>query len=236
MCTVSFYKDNSKVIITSNRDEHIDRPVAFEPKKIIYNEKPLYFPQDTQSGGTWFVVNAASEVFVLLNGAETKHIPNPPYKKSRGMIPLELASASNFDRAWRDIDLLNLEPFTIVVFVHHTLAQIRWDGEHKTRQVLNNDKAHIWSSATLYEPNIIQERKSLFKNFISSKNNFVNEDDLIQFHTTTKIEDLENGLIINRNQEMLTKSVTQCVLKKNQFTITHSDLISNTNYQLIEYL
>ena len=33
MCTVSFYRDNSKVIITSNRDEHINRPSAISLKK-----------------------------------------------------------------------------------------------------------------------------------------------------------------------------------------------------------
>ena len=58
MCTVSFYRDNSKVIITSNRDEHINRPSAISLKKTSYGAKTVYYPKDPQAGGTWFVVNS----------------------------------------------------------------------------------------------------------------------------------------------------------------------------------
>ena len=49
MCTVSFYPDNSKVIITSNIDEHINRPLAIAPKRESYGAKTLYYPKDPLS-------------------------------------------------------------------------------------------------------------------------------------------------------------------------------------------
>ncbi len=49
----------------------------------------------------------------------------------------------------------------------------------------------------------------------------------MNFHTNTQKSNLQNGLVINRNHTMLTKNITQCVVEKNEFTLTHYDLISN---------
>lgn len=234
MCTVSFYRDNSKVIITSNRDEHINRPLAFAPKGESYGAKSLYYPKDPQAGGTWFAVSSKGFVFVLLNGGETKHIPNPPYRKSRGIILLEIASSSNLEDVWNDADLINIEPFTIIAFVNKQLIKIRWNGNKKTFKSMNVNTPLIWSSSTLYEQTIIEERKDWFCEFLSRKKEKISAVDLIEFHTSTKREDETNGLLINRNQKILTKNVTQCVVEANQFTLSHLDLKSNTKTEIIK--
>ena len=89
MCTVSFVNANGKIIITSNRDEKIIRPKAIEPKSYCINNKNILFPKDPKAGGTWFAVDEYSNIIVLLNGADEKHIVTGNYKKSRGLIVLE---------------------------------------------------------------------------------------------------------------------------------------------------
>ena len=234
MCTVSFYKNKDQIIITSNRDENIDRPLAIVPMAYQVNGVKLFYPKDPQGSGSWFVVNKNGNVFVLLNGAKCKHISKPPYKKSRGLILLELASALNFNEAWISINLTNIEPFTIVVFVNNNLIQVRWNGNIKEIEILNNTETKIWSSSTLYTSEIIQKREKWFKGFIKTKNKLLNSNDFIDFHTKTQSQNSNNGLIINRDNKILTKSVTQYVLQKNTFNLLHFDLIENTKTVLTQ--
>jgi hypothetical protein len=234
MCTVSFYKKEEQVIITSNRDESSDRPLAIAPQAQLYKGRKLFFPKDPKAGGTWFVVNNYGATFVVLNGAKEKHNSQPPYKKSRGIIVLELASAIDCEKAWSNIDLNRIEPFTLVVYKDNKLLQFRWDEKNKETLCLNTMQPHIWSSATLYEPNVIKQREAWFTEFISGSSHSITSDNIIHFHTHTQIDDIENGILINRGEKMLTKNVTQLVLDEKQFTLLHMDLITKTKCILNE--
>jgi uncharacterized protein with NRDE domain len=236
MCTVSFYHDNSKVIITSNRDEHINRPSAIPPKKMIFGAKTIYYPKDPQAGGTWFAVNSIGFVFVLLNGAEAKHISNPPYRKSRGLVLLDIINSNNFLEEWNMINLSNIEPFTIIAFVDHQLFQIRWNEIEKSLIQLDSNKAYIWSSTTLYSEAVISIRESWFSEFLNQNKENICSDDFISFHTNTQKNDTQNGLVMNRNNSMLTKNITQCEITKSNFTLTHFDLISQEKSIITEVL
>ena len=111
MCTVSFVRSGDKTIITSNRDEEVLRP-AIAPKNYLINNKKIIFPKDPRAGGTWYAVDAQANVLVLLNGAAEKHLWNPPYRKSRGLIVLDLMGSDSPLQTWQTIDLDNIEPFT----------------------------------------------------------------------------------------------------------------------------
>ena len=92
MCTVSFVSSNGKVILTSNRDENIIRPSAIEPKHYLINNKNIVFPKDAKAGGTWYAITENANVAILLNGAAEKHQLKSFYRKSRGLILLDIIS------------------------------------------------------------------------------------------------------------------------------------------------
>ena len=121
MCTVSFVNANGKIIITSNRDEKTLRPNAIEPRNYLINNKKIIFPKDKKAGGTWFAIDEHSTILVLLNGADEKHTLKESYRKSRGLIVLELISSKSVIHAWKFIDLNNIEPFTLVLFENQIL-------------------------------------------------------------------------------------------------------------------
>lgn len=236
MCTVSFYHDNSKVIITSNRDEHINRPSAIFPQKVTRGAKTLYYPKDPKAGGTWFAVTQSGDVIVLLNGGAVKHIPNPPYRKSRGLVLLDIIGSDNFLNGWDFINLHQIEPFTLIAFSDNKLFQARWNGVGKSLDQLPTNKSYIWSSSTLYSNKIIANREQWFKEFLNQKKENIYSNDFISFHTNTKNNDTQNGLVIKRDNLILTKNITQCELTKSNFTITHIDLISNKKSTITELL
>ncbi|MFN3754554.1 NRDE family protein [Flavobacterium sp.] len=229
MCTVSFVKANGKIIISSNRDEQIIRPNAIEPKTYHLNNKKVIFPKDNKAGGTWYAIDEHSNVLVLLNGAEEKHFLKDSYRKSRGLIVLDLIAAESPLEAWKTIDLLNIEPFTLVLFESQKLYQLRWNESEKSILELDTNQSHIWSSSTLYSKEIREKRANWFYTFLDIKPE-VNEAELFNFHRYTEEENNEHGLVINRNNILKTLSITQTILEQNKVTIHYSDLIAEKEY------
>ena len=229
MCTVSFVNANGKIIITSNRDEKTLRPNAIEPKNYLINNKKIIFPKDKKAGGTWFAIDEHSTIIVLLNGAEEKHLLKESYRKSRGLIVLDLISSKSAIQAWKFIDLENIEPFTIVLFENQKLYQLRWDETQKSTIELDTTQSHIWSSSTLYPREISEKRANWFYTFLDAKPE-VNEEELFNFHRYTEEGNTEHGLVINRNETLKTVSITQTVIEKNKVEIHYNDLIAERDF------
>ena len=229
MCTVSFVNSNGKYIITSNRDEKVAREKAIEPKIHLVNHKKIFFPKDKKAGGTWYAVDDNANVVVLLNGAKEKHELKSNYKKSRGLVVLDLISSESVILFWESINLENIEPFTLVVFENQKLYQLQWNELDKEMIQLDTSKNYIWSSSTLYTVSIREQRAVWFYSFLESKKS-VSELDILNFHKNTEDGNQEYGLVINRNNLLKTLSITQTVIEKNKVSISHHDLIVNQEF------
>jgi uncharacterized protein with NRDE domain len=59
------------------------------PKKLYGKCKNVIYPKDPKAG-TWYVVDEKGTVLVLLNGANEKHVAGLNYRKSRGLIVLDI--------------------------------------------------------------------------------------------------------------------------------------------------
>src|SRR5688500_10833072 len=90
MCTVTFIPSKQGMFLTSNRDEKNLRASAVYPAVYEFSSGKTIFPKDADAGGTWIAVHQNGNAIVLLNGGLFKHIPAPPYRKSRGLIVLDL--------------------------------------------------------------------------------------------------------------------------------------------------
>lgn len=228
MCTVSVVSHNGKTIITSNRDEQVLRPSAIEPKQYLINGKNIFFPKDAKAGGTWYAVGQDGTVLVLLNGAAEKHQIKSSYRKSRGLIVLDLISSSSVLEAWKTIDLEGIEPFTLVLFSNQQLHQLRWNEVEKETMLLEANQPHIWSSSTLYSPEVRQERANWFVDFLH-QNSEISPQDMFDFHRYTEAENQQHGLVINRGDVLKTLSITQTVIEANKVVLSHYDLQQQKN-------
>lgn len=227
MCTVSYIKTQTCTILTSNRDEHILRPNAKAPQHYVHGSKVLYYPKDPAAGGTWFCLDELGSVIVLLNGAQEKHRHLPPYRKSRGLILLDIMQQSDLLTAWDSIDLNRIEPFTLIHYSQVCLWQHRWDGNEKQSKKLDPEQKYIWSSSTLY-PKEIREMRQLWFDAFTQIQQMPNAGDLMHFHENTGKHDPHNGILMNRDQKLLTKNITQCIVDPYGAKIIHKDLIENT--------
>lgn len=229
MCTVSFVNNNGVVMITSNRDEQVIRPNAIAPRNYNQNGKNVIYPKDPKAGGTWFAVDANKTVLVLLNGGFVKHEVAFSYRKSRGLIALDIMYSDSPKDFWSEINLENIEPFTLVLYQEQKLYELVWDGFAKRMTMLDETKNHIWSSVTLYSGEIRKKRADWFELFLKDKNE-ISAEDMFGFHRNTEDNDTENGLIINRENALKTLSITQVTIEKNKGIMRHLDLINTEEF------
>lgn len=234
MCTVSYITHGNKRIITSNRDEHVSRPAAFHPKEEYVNGFKITYPRDPKGKGTWFALRGDGVGIVLLNGAFKKHTPKQNYALSRGLIVLQIISDKEPENQLSKIDLLEIEPFTLVFFDGKQLLEFRWDGTTKHKKQLNPDENYIWSSTTLYDEIAKVQREKLFNKFLEETSSLT-ENAVIDFHLGNN-DDFENGFIIKRQSGLQTVSITQAQIGKGAIDMTYFDLRNTKNDSHISYL
>jgi uncharacterized protein with NRDE domain len=233
MCTVSFYKNKKQVILTSNRDEHHSRMSAAAPEVYAGEENyQLLYCKDAKAGGTWMAMRCDGTAIVLLNGAFERHAPDYPYRKSRGLVLLDIINKKDCLHKFKTYDLTNIEPFTIVLYHYSSLYECIWNGSEKFITEKSSDEKHIWSSVTLYDTEFRKMKKNLFQQLIASKTE-LSKDDILDFHHSK--QDLENGFIINRNEQLLTFSITQIFMQANEYSFYHHDIRNDKEYTQIIY-
>lgn len=201
------------------------------PAAEIRNGKKIIFPKDPVGGGTWFAVNEDGTTGILLNGAFQKHIPFYPYKKSRGLVLLDLMDAPEGLAYFHNASLEKIQSFTIVFFQHKNLYEFRWDEHQKYIQQLDADSNYIWSSVTLYDAAVIEKREKLFQHFIDN-NPVINNHSIRDFHGSN-FDDIENGFIISRRNGIQTQCITQAVVEENSIRLFHHSLLLNHQHEQI---
>jgi hypothetical protein len=203
MCTVVFIPNKAEKYFASLRDESPIRPIAIPPSLYAEGELKVLATKDPLAGGTWIGMNDFQNVIILLNGAFQNHAKGKMYAKSRGLIVTELLKTEMPVIEWSILDLVNVEPFTLVIWSDNNLFELVWDGENKHRKLLDQNIPHIWSSSTLYNIKAKQNRSKLFQQWLSS-NPLISKESLFNFFTS--FDDHENGFIINRSESVKTLS------------------------------
>jgi hypothetical protein len=229
MCTVTFIPSGDKIFITSNRDEKHWRSNALQPS--VYSGKTgnLLYPKDGDAGGTWIAAHENGNAIVFLNGGFIRHTPEPPYRKSRGLILLDLIDSPDPVNTFNKIPLHQIEPFTAVLWSAGQLFEYRWDGTRKYATLLPVSQPHIWSSATLYDKDVVEKRKSWFNKWLLQHKQ-PSPDDILHFHQFTGDGDTHNDLRMNRNGQVFTVSVTLMALTDETTQMHYVDLKNNTAF------
>jgi len=231
MCTVTFIPSGDKLYITSNRDEKHGRSSALPPAVYPFASGNLLYPKDRDAGGTWIAAHENGHAIVLLNGGFVRHTPQPPYRKSRGLVLLELIDSVNPVKQFQTVPLQQIEPFTAVIWSNGQLHECRWDGAQKHHTRLRIAEPHIWSSATLYDECVVAKRKSWFDAWLQScKTELPAPEDILHFHQFTGDGDSHNDLRMNRNGQVFTVSVTLLELSADVTNMHYLDLKNNKTF------
>lgn len=225
MCSVSFVPLENGFLLTSNRDEKSYRP-TIEPKIYFESEVKLLYPKDGKAGGTWIVAKEDGTSIILLNGAFVNHQKKDRYTKSRGIVLKEIITAKEPISYFSEMNFEQIEPFTLIIFHKTILTEVKWDGVEKHIIQKSINKPHFWSSATLYDQSQQDIRHQWFQDFCTSKS-ILTAESILSFHRNNHSENIEFGLVINREDKTQTVSITQLVLRHDKVEMTYIDRIKN---------
>ncbi len=229
MCTVTYIPTKHGCFLTSNRDENTMRPNALAPAVYEHKGVKVVYPKDTKANGSWIAFTQNGNAAVLLNGGFVQHIPTPPYRKSRGLIFLDIIAHPHPEFCFLGMTLDKIEPFTLVLFAGGFLFEAIWDGEQKHFMQLDENKQHIWSSVTLYTAEVIARRQRWFEEWIAA-NPGPSAKSIFNFHHFAGDGDAANSVLMNRNDEMLTVCITGIDICMDAGTMQHFDLKENQHF------
>jgi hypothetical protein len=226
MCTVTYLpKDNGDFILTSSRDEQPERRAIF-PEFYIKDGVRFLCPKDQNSGGTWIALSENERMVCLLNGAYEGHEKKGPYAYSRGLVVKQILEAENAKWAVEDIDLVGVEPFTLITMDWSFMPiciELIWDGVKKDIRILSH-RSKIWSSSTLYDKPIKAERESWFQDF---ENEFIEatQQDVLNFHQNENLGTKETSIKMKR-PNVETISITSIVKKGDAVSMYYLDVLT----------
>jgi uncharacterized protein with NRDE domain len=226
MCTVTYISQPNGFFLTSNRDEKKIRLQADAPKLYPFASGNMMFPKDGTTGGTWIALHENGNAMVLLNGGVVSHQYSPPYRKSRGLIFLDIFDHPQPIAAFDSISLQKIEPFTLVIRQQDLLFEARWDGSEKLMKELDPLQSYVWSSSTLYPDHVIQKRKEWFRSFLQN-NSAMDQNHILNFHRFAGDGDKANDVLMNRNDELFTVSITLLHQQYGSCKMNYYDLINN---------
>lgn len=224
MCTVSFLPVRDKMYLTSNRDEKAWRKPAQTPEVYSLRNCDMVFPKDGDSGGTWITLCSNGNAGVLLNGAFEAHRRRESYRRSRGLVFLEIMDSRRPLNAFLKQSLQGIEPFTLVLWQDGNLYECRWDeSEKRYVRALKNYRPHIWSSATLYDKEVRQRREQWFLQWLN-EHPLPTRREILRFHHFGGNGDRQNDLRMNRDGKVFTVSITGMEITGEKGSLFYTDV------------
>ena len=235
MCTVTYIPKPDGFLLTSSRDEKINR-TTLPPRSYTHNHQELIYPKDTKGLGSWIAISHKKRIACLLNGAFENHAKKETYTKSRGLILTESFNYLMIDDFINDIDLLQTEPFTLLLLDYHTeiicFKELVWDGTKKHINSINPNQPKIWSSATLYDLETRKNRSQWFANWLIQLNNLNNIEPL-DFHLRKHSSNDAQNILMKRENDLQTVSISKIEMNSQQTEFNYIDLLNNTKNNLI---
>lgn len=224
MCLVSLIPLQDGCILSSNRDEYLDRD-AKEVVSELINDQKIWYPKDT-AGGSWIILAENNRAICLLNGAKDNHKRVLPYRLSRGVMMKEFFTYDHSVSFFEHFDFWNIEPFTMIIVegMDHRY-EFRWDGNTKHIRELSPNDIHIWSSSTLYDKESQVRREMMLRS--SLKDTSEDHSSIKQAHLVKDENDLSKGLYVKLGDIVETISHTQVIIQKNKSQLIYHNLLSD---------
>ena len=229
MCTVTYIPVGNSIFLTSNRDEQNRRLSALPPDIYTLSSGNLIFPKDADSGGTWIAFHENGNAIIFLNGAREGHKPEPPYRKSRGLILVDLIDHITPFNSFLAINLNRIEPFTAIILDTGYLFECSWDGRRKSHTEIDAAEPHIWSSSTLYDDEVIRKRAGWFSQWLDEKKER-NQQEIMHFHQFTGDGNIQNDLLMNREGRVATVSITSMAIANGSLKTLYFDVKNNRHF------
>lgn len=237
MCTVTYIPPvgGKGFILTSNRDERVARP-TLAPEIYPSGSVQLCYPRDERAGGSWIAAGSNGRVACLLNGGFEPHEKLPRHTHSRGRVLVELVASGKDPMVFFSYsDLNRTEPFTVVTIDTSDeritgFSEFVWDGSGKYMKQMDPSVPRIWSSVTLYTAMEREQRRTWFSRFLSGAGTEITSEKVLDFHSGRHTDDDRINLIMQRDDQLRTVSISQVSPEDGMLSMRYLDLVEHSTH------
>ncbi len=165
MCTFSIIPHDAGFRVMSNRDERLDRAIAFQPSVEHMHSRAVVMPIDPVGGGSWIGVNDASLVAAVLN----RHDGLAPSKvsfSSRGALvrcALGCESVEAAAEAVARLDASRFQPFRLVLVQRARIALVAGDSREFVHAEATLAQPFMFTASSLGDFFVDLPRRRLFE-------------------------------------------------------------------------
>lgn len=200
MCIVSFYKEEDQILLTHSRDESIYRTTSTNIEKREWYGKTYYSPVDHEKNGSW-IFYSEQYLACILNGGKIKPKElKPSYRRSRGLVLLDILKYNEVEEFIENEDLTGIAPFTILIHdrKNNKTFLLFWDEIQLDINDLSDETFIFRCSSTLYSFEKMKELENIFPKF-----NLSSPEIIFKLHEQIKMKPGDVAL------EKATTSITQ---------------------------
>lgn len=208
MCTLTVLREDSRLLVTMNRDDLAARPEA--APTVWPNADPTFVaPKDLQAGGTWIGMNELGVIACLLNRYDSA----PAGRISRGSIVPEAmrhGSVEAASSALKAIDHNGYSPYTVLIVGLQGAIRLDWTGAELTHHKLSAEDDIVMATSSSWRLEEVKaQREALWRQ--TWCNGGEAEHRIATFHSRREREHDAWSPMMQRPQSQ-TKSVTQIEL------------------------
>ena len=221
MCTVSWARRPRGYTLFFNRDESRERPEGLPPEIESCEGIRFVCPRDPAGGGTWLLVNDHGLTLGLLNYYEAQLDYQPSGRRSRGQLPIQLATSRDLievEASLGAIDLAPYPPFHLLAVDRDTAARlVTWDGQSKSIHHPALEDLPITTSA-FETAQVLESRRSLFRQ--KTLPEIESDHALLTFHSSREPVPDPHAVLMTR-PDAKTVSVTQIKVEGSMATLIY---------------
>lgn len=163
----------------------------------------------------------------LLNGGGRKHVHRPPYRISRGRVPLQVVSAPSVESWFEEFDPQGVEPFTLVVLDCSELIECVWDEDQWTMHPV--EAPLVRASWTLYDEHWQLERRRWFAEWLKEVPE-PSPEAVWRFHRSKHTDRADQDLMVDRGF-LKTIALSQFVVGPQGWSHRYLDSVSGREIQ-----
>ncbi len=221
MCTVSIVPGSEGLVVSMNRDERRGRAEA-PPLLLQGAENKLlgWYARDSSSGGSWFGVNQAGLLALLINRYQLAAPASP--SQSRGVLvprALQYGDAGAALRALAATRWPDFDGFELLLIQGAEGHRLCWDAANLQQESFSIDHPQLLLSSGVDYEAVRIWRQQAFSDFLA-RNPSPDVDSLLKLHTRRCPENPSLGILMEREHSH-TKSICQAVLHDAQIRVRY---------------
>jgi len=232
MCTTSWRYRPAGYEIFFSRDEQRSRPLGEAPQRHNRDKLSWLAPRDPQGGGSWIMANSHGLTACVLNAYDNPglSLPSRP-TRSRGLIPLSLAPATDFDSATKILErslipgafapcfILCLVPSSAALWIWNGAALHRVSGSiHPPLTTSSHDSAKVTST-----------RQETFRRLTNSCDE-IGSEQLRLFHECPG-QNADATTVRMSRRDARTVSIIRVILESGSIRMTYAERDGDDGFQ-----